>query len=185
MTNHSGIFIALGSNLSFEDLTPVQILRRSVERIRDLGMEIKSASSIYETPPFPVSDQPNFANAVIEVKTELPANAVLDACLKIEHGFARERATRWGARTLDLDLLAYDDQIVPNRNRWMELAALDDADIADLVVPHPRLHKRMFVLLPLMEIAPDWCHPVFMRTSDVMIKSAEQILLQQISEKLL
>ncbi len=105
-------------------------------------VQLLARSSDYRTPPWGVTDQPPFINAVIAVATALPPHDLLARALKVERAFGRDRTNerRWGPRTLDLDLLAYDD------------LALDDPD---LTLPHPRLFERAFVLLPLAEIAPE------------------------------
>jgi len=99
-------------------------------------------SSDYRTPPWGFADQPPFINAVIAVATSLSPRDLLARALKIERAFGRdrERERRWGPRTLDLDLLAYDDLVLHS---------------PDLTLPHPRMFERAFVLVPLAEIAPD------------------------------
>jgi 2-amino-4-hydroxy-6-hydroxymethyldihydropteridine diphosphokinase len=101
------------------------------------------ASRLYRTPAWGRHDQPDFVNAAAKLETGLAARVLLDALLDLERGFGRDRgrdAGRWGPRTLDLDLLLFDD------------AAIDEAGLR---VPHPHLHERGFVLVPLFEIAPD------------------------------
>lgn len=101
-------------------------------------------SSWYESEPVPASDQPWFVNAVALVATELEPAALLGRMLAVESQFGRERGERNAARTLDLDLLDYDSLVI---------------DTERLILPHPRLHERRFVLEPLREIAPAWRHP--------------------------
>ena len=105
-------------------------------------MRLLARSSNYRTPPWGVTDQPPFINAVIAVATSLPPRDLLSRALDVERAFGRDRASerRWGPRTLDLDLLAYDDLVL---------------DSPDLTLPHPRLFERAFVLVPLAEIVPD------------------------------
>jgi len=99
-------------------------------------------SSDYRTPPWGVTDQPPFINCAIAVETSLPPRALLDRALRVERALGRDRSreVRWGPRPIDIDLLAYDD------------LSLNEPD---LVLPHPRLFERAFVLVPLAEIAPD------------------------------
>lgn len=106
------------------------------------AVRLLARSSDYLTPPWGVTDQPPFINAVIEVATVLPAHDLFARALSVERALGRDRSKerRWGPRTLDLDLLAYDD------------LTLDDPD---LTLPHPRLLERAFVLAPLAEIVPD------------------------------
>jgi 2-amino-4-hydroxy-6-hydroxymethyldihydropteridine diphosphokinase len=105
-------------------------------------VRLAARSSDYSTPPWGVADQPRFVNLCIAVATELAPHALLARAQAVERAFGRDRANerRWGPRTLDIDLLAYDD------------VGLDDAG---LTLPHPRLFERAFVLVPLAEIAPD------------------------------
>ncbi|MDD3444951.1 MAG: 2-amino-4-hydroxy-6-hydroxymethyldihydropteridine diphosphokinase [Zavarzinia sp.] len=110
-------------------------------------MRIRAASRLWETAPVPVSDQPWYVNAVFRVETELSPTEMLAALHEIEAAFGRVRRERWEARVLDLDLLSYGDLII------------DGDQLRELVLPHPRMAERAFVLLPLAEIAPDWRHP--------------------------
>lgn len=103
------------------------------------GLCVEKASSVYETKPVGVIDQPDFLNLVVQVRTELSARDLLARCLQIETTLGRVRTLRWGPRTIDIDLLWYDGQTV---------------DEPDLVLPHPRMASRAFVLAPLAEIAP-------------------------------
>jgi 2-amino-4-hydroxy-6-hydroxymethyldihydropteridine diphosphokinase len=115
------------------------------------------ASRLYRTPAWGKTEQPAFVNAAAGARTGLDARALLDAMLAIERDFGRDRAAdgsdRWGARTLDLDLLLYGDQVI---------------DEAGLHVPHPHLHERAFALVPLVEIAPDLVIPGRGRASDIV-----------------
>lgn len=123
--------------------------------VESLGLHpdirVVRVSSLYRTRPVGPLDQPWFVNGVLRVETALDPGELLEALLAVERAFGRRRdGTRWGPRTLDLDLLSYDDVIL---------------DKPDLSLPHPRLHERLFVLLPLAEIAPDWRHPVLAETA--------------------
>ena len=99
---------------------------------------------MYECEPVGKTDQPRFLNAAVAIETDLEPHDLLRECLRIERLCGRERLERWGPRTLDLDILAYEDRVVCS---------------AGLIIPHPRLHERAFVLLPLAEIAPDLVVP--------------------------
>jgi 2-amino-4-hydroxy-6-hydroxymethyldihydropteridine diphosphokinase len=103
---------------------------------------LRARSSDYATPPWGVKDQPPFINLAILVETVLTPRALLERALEVERALGRDRAreTRWGPRTIDIDLIAYDDLVL---------------DEPDLTLPHPRLFERAFVLVPLAEIAPD------------------------------
>jgi len=130
-------FLGLGSNQGDR----AGFLRAAVERLDGWpGTRVKAVSSLYATAPVGRLDQPEFLNAVAEVRTELAPAELLAACLQIEGELGRVRTERWGPRTIDLDLLLFGE---------CEIAA------PGLVVPHPRLRERAFVLQPLAEIAPD------------------------------
>lgn len=141
---NGNIFIALGTNLGDREGN----LLRAVAEIGTIpGTKLKGLSSFYDTEPVGVIDQPSFLNAAARLESLLPPKELLSRLLRIETGcFHRQRKVAWGPRAMDLDLLFYGDQII-------------DAP-PDLVLPHPRLHLRRFVLEPLAEIAADFVHPV-------------------------
>jgi 2-amino-4-hydroxy-6-hydroxymethyldihydropteridine diphosphokinase len=131
-------YIALGSNLGDRE----QTLRRAVAALgEEPGIRVTAISSLIDTAPVGVVDQPRFLNGVAAVETELSAQRLLAVLLGIERHFGRRReaSTPHGPRTLDLDLLLYGDEVI---------------DEPGLRVPHPRLHEREFVLRPLAELAP-------------------------------
>ena len=128
-------YVGLGGNLGQRELT----LRRAVERVKNLpNVKLLRVSSFYETPPWGVANQPNFVNAAIKISSELEPLALLDELQRIEADFGRVRLQRWGARTLDLDILLAEREISCER----------------LTVPHPLLFERDFALVPLKEICP-------------------------------
>nr|MBL8410275.1 2-amino-4-hydroxy-6-hydroxymethyldihydropteridine diphosphokinase [Dechloromonas sp.] len=134
-------FIALGANLG----DPAATLRAAFGALANLPeSRLVHCSSLYRTAPVGILDQPEFVNAVAQLATTLPPETLLDGLLEIEQRFGRVRAEKNGPRTLDLDLLLYNDQFV---------------DLPRLTLPHPRLHLRAFVLQPLAEIAPDLVIP--------------------------
>ena len=133
-------YIGLGSNLGDREGR----LRAALQALRDAGVAVLRTSRLVETVPVGKTDQPNFLNAAAEIRTDLSARDLLDLLLRIETSLGRVRAERWGPRTLDLDLLLYDGEVI--REEGLE-------------VPHPRMHERRFVLEPLAEIAPDARHP--------------------------
>ena len=135
--NLTPAYIALGSNLS----DPQAQVRAGIEELAMLpDTRLAAASSLYRTAPVGVLDQPDFINAVALIETELTPRALLDELLGIERRFARARGVKNGPRTLDLDIVLYGDA-----------AHAED----ELTIPHPRMHERAFVLVPLAEIAPD------------------------------
>lgn len=134
-------YIALGANLG----DPASTVRAAMGALANLPESgVRRCSSLYRTAPVGIVDQPSFINAVALLETKLPPETLLDALLDIEARFGRVRAEKDGPRTLDLDLLLYDDQFI---------------DLPRLTLPHPRLHLRAFVLQPLAEITPDLVIP--------------------------
>lgn len=130
-------YVALGANLG----DPAATVKAAFAALANLPeSRVVHCSSLYRTAPVGMTEQPEFVNAVAELDTTLAPEAVLEALLDIEKRFGRIRAERNGPRTLDLDLLLYNDQFV---------------DLPRLTLPHPRLHLRAFVLYPLAEIAPN------------------------------
>jgi 2-amino-4-hydroxy-6-hydroxymethyldihydropteridine diphosphokinase len=133
--------LALGSNIG-DSVTTLEAATQALTAIP--GIELEAKSSWYRTkavgPP-----QPDYINACIILQVKMSPQELLDTLLAIEQKFGRVRRERWGARSLDLDILLYDDLIL---------------DTPTLQIPHPRMHERAFVLVPLVEIAPDWIEPV-------------------------
>ena len=130
-------YVGLGSNLA----TPVEQIASALRKLSVLpGTQVLRVSSCYRTAPIGLVDQPDFVNAVASLRTTLGARALLDALLAIEKSQARERSVLNGPRTIDLDLLTYGEHRIEE---------------AGLVVPHPRMEERAFVMVPLAEIAPN------------------------------
>ena len=142
---------------------------------QDIG-KIVSVSRFFRTPAFPPGSGPDFLNAVALVATGLDALAVLSALHAIEERYGRERLIRWGARTLDLDLLALGDDVLPDaatQSQWVTLSPDRQRTEApdQIILPHPRLQDRAFVLIPFAEIAPLWRHPITGLTVAEMVKA--------------
>jgi len=146
--------IGLGANLG----DAAQTLRGAFAALAELPQTtLRTRSQLYATPAWGNEDQPPFINAAAVLDTALPAQALLEALLGIEHAFGRVRdpAVHWGPRVLDLDLLLYADQVI---------------DLPQLKVPHPFLHERAFALVPLAEIAPDALIPGQGRIRDAVMR---------------
>ncbi len=176
------LLLALGANLPARDpvsgrrLSPPETLARAVQILKEAGFTLRQASRIYRTvPEGGKKGDPDYANAVVLAEAcESPGTCLL--LLKaIEEMFGRDPASpRMAARPLDLDLLAVDDLIWPNRNQWYREAAAEQKRSRErpLVLPHPHLHRRVFVLVPLREVAPRWRHPVTGRAIDDLLEEA-------------
>ncbi|WP_339860895.1 2-amino-4-hydroxy-6-hydroxymethyldihydropteridine diphosphokinase [Paremcibacter congregatus] len=166
------ILLGLGSNLTGGVYDSQQaVLMAALAQMADRGIHVEKLSPFYETEPVPKSDQPWFVNAVAAVTTDLAPRSLLKALHDIEENLGRSRRIRWEARIIDLDILAYDDKILPSEDAWSEKAEALLPD--DIIIPHPRLHERLFVLKPLSDLAPMWRHPVFGDTVDCYIATIE------------
>lgn len=128
----------------------------ALEHTREI--EVARVSSLYETEPEGgPGGQPRYINAVAHLRTKLNPRRLLAVCQHIEESLGRKRALRWGPRTIDLDILAFDEEI--------------RAD-PELTIPHPMMHERGFVMRPLVEIAPNWHHPVLGRSARSILESS-------------
>ena len=144
------ILIGLGANLPTSRFGPPRAaLEAALKALSEVGIAPLRCSRWYESAPLPISDQPWYVNGVAVVETALAPAALLAELHRIERNFGRQRRLPNAPRTLDLDLLAYDDVVI---------SAAEAVD--GPVLPHPRLAERAFVLLPLAEVAPGWRHPV-------------------------
>jgi len=139
------VFLALGGN----EGDRVKILNAALEQIAETCGRVVASSAVYETAAWGVTDQPDFLNMVVEIETGLSADELLVAIQSIEHSLDRVRSTRWGQRTIDIDVLFYGDEVMAT---------------GVLELPHPRIPERRFVLVPLAEIAAGFVHPVAGKT---------------------
>jgi 2-amino-4-hydroxy-6-hydroxymethyldihydropteridine diphosphokinase len=158
--------IALGANLALDGMPPEGTLRAALAALDDESVTVGRVSQFYRTPCFPAGAGPDYVNAAarLDLSGKVDATAVLARLHAVEHRFGRTRGVRWGGRTLDLDLLALDDSVLPDaatQDRWRNLPPADQALATPdrLILPHPRLQDRAFVLVPLADVAPDWVHP--------------------------
>ena len=157
------ILVAIGANLPNPIYgPPLATCKAVLPELEKAGLIIAGVSRWYESAPVPASSQPWYVNGVVAVQTSMSAPEVLQALLSIELEFGRVRGQRNAARTLDLDLIAYNDLVLDNEN-----AAIS------LILPHPRLHQRSFVLRPLGDVAPAWCHPQTGQTVEQLIANLE------------
>ncbi|MEE2566713.1 2-amino-4-hydroxy-6-hydroxymethyldihydropteridine diphosphokinase [Hyphobacterium marinum] len=150
-----GIYIALGSNLPFNTMPPQDVLRAALTDLPGVGVRVAAVSRFWRSPAWPDPSAPAYVNAVARVETDLQPRALLKALQAVETKYGRQRSVPNASRTLDLDILDYGGLFF---------------DEAGLVLPHPRLAERAFVLLPLQDIAPDWVEPGEGRTLDQLVR---------------
>ncbi|MHB9944160.1 2-amino-4-hydroxy-6-hydroxymethyldihydropteridine diphosphokinase [Clostridium botulinum] len=139
------VYVAFGSNIGEKE----SYIKRALEKIEERGMEIIKVSSIYETEPYGVLDQDSFLNGVVKIETNLTPEDLIGELLNIEKQLDRVRERRWGPRTIDLDIIFYDDLIINEK---------------DLVIPHKDMENREFVLKPLCDIDGNFIHPVLKKS---------------------
>lgn len=157
--------LALGANLPSWIGSPVATLRHVLENISNENIGLMAVSQFWETPAFPAGSGPNYVNAAAVITTTLGPHDLLAQLHSIEAGLGRQRdGGRWQARGVDIDLLALDDQVLPDageQDRWRALPPERQAQEVpgELILPHPRIQDRAFVLEPLCEVAPHWRHP--------------------------
>jgi len=148
-------YLSLGSNLGDR----LQYLKKAIKEIEESDkISIKKISSVYETKPVGCENQPQFLNLVLEVQTSLGPLPLLERLLAIEKEMGRKREEKWGSRNVDVDILLYADLIV-NSDR--------------LAIPHPRMHQRKFVLVPLAQIAPQTLHPLLKKNVKEILEGCD------------
>lgn len=145
------VFLGLGSNIGDRGKN----IQEALVSLEKWGIKILRSSSLYETEPVGFKDQPWFLNMVLLAETNMKSEELPKIFATIEQALGRERTIRNGPRTIDVDFLFYDDTVL---------------QIPGLILPHPRLQERKFVLLPLNEIAPNHIHPVFKKTVKQLLK---------------
>ena len=149
-------YIALGSNMGGKE----NYIRDAVNKLGQIrGCTVRAVSDLIETPPYGVTDQDDFLNGCLELETLLTPRELLKELNRIEAESGRERIVHWGPRTLDLDIIFYDDITVQEK---------------DLCIPHVEMHKRKFVLEPLSQIAPYKRHPVYGKTVTEMLEELQR-----------
>lgn len=153
----NGIYLIIGGNMGERE----KYLSKSAMAIENQIGKIINKSSVYETASWGNTTQNPFLNQVLYAETDLSARKVLEKCLAIEKEMGRVREAKWGSRTIDIDILFFNDDIIYEDN---------------LKIPHPFLQDRKFVLVPLNEIASDFIHPVFKKTIHQLLIECKDML---------
>lgn len=175
----SKMIVALGANQSGGGRTLEMTLGQAIQSMSESGAVIRSRSRFFQTPCFPAGAGPDYLNAAVLIEAEWTPAQALGILHDIEQDFGRERVQRWGQRTLDLDMIAYDDLVAPDLEtyqQWRDLPMETQKMRApeQLILPHPRLQDRAFVLVPMADVAPNWVHPVTGRTLSEMLARLPQ-----------
>ncbi len=152
-----GIFLLLGSNLG----NRVSYIEQAKKHIQTSAGDIIESSSIYETAPWGNKKQPSFLNEVLHIDSSWPPDALLSLLLDIEEELGRVRTVKWGERCIDIDILYYNDLITESES---------------LTLPHPGIPVRRFTLIPLVEIAPDFIHPILLSSQKTLLSECRDAL---------
>ncbi len=156
--------VALGANLPSQAGDPRATLEAALAALGDRGFAVTARSPWYRTPAFPAGSGPDYVNGAALLAAPLDPEAVLAALHAVEQHLGRARDRRWGPRVCDLDLVASGDAVLPDEatvRSWMARRGAAQREVPPgLILPHPRMQERGFVLRPLADIAPDWRHPL-------------------------
>ena len=161
------VLVALGGNLASSSGEPHRTIEAALRIFPAFGLRVSRRAPLYRTPPVSKYIQDNYVNTVVEIEVAVPPASLLAVLHRIEDLFGRVRRDRWGARTLDLDLLDYRGVIVPASGLRGPEVGIGPLPLA---LPHPGMTERAFVLLPLRDLAPGWHHPVTGEPIDQLIR---------------
>jgi 2-amino-4-hydroxy-6-hydroxymethyldihydropteridine diphosphokinase len=148
------IILIIGGNIGDR----LSLISQAKQLLNEKIGNVSLISSLYETEAWGEISKGNYLNQIVILESELSAEVILEKALQIEKALGRQREIKWGDRTMDIDILYYGDQMI---------------DTPNLKIPHPYLHLRRFVLVPLAEIAPDFIHPILKSTSTSLLENCE------------
>ncbi len=167
MTTEKHALVAFGANLNFGEMSPKSTILAAIAELDRMGLPVTRLSNLYQTPCFPAGAGPDYVNAaaLVTLRHFISASDILACLHTVEARFGRERVQRWGMRSLDVDLLALGESVLPDLEtylKWKNLLPNDQRSLApdQLILPHPRLAERAFVLVPLADVASNWRHPI-------------------------
>lgn len=168
--------IALGANLPSAYGSPLETLREAVRMMPSEGIVVLVQSRWFSSPAWPEGSGPDYINAVAEIAFGRSADSLLASLHRIETALGRSRsddpAKRWASRPCDLDVISYGESILPSLKQWQFIsAAPPEAPRPGAIIPHPLVHKRAFALVPLLDIAPNWRHPVLQKTISELVEA--------------
>jgi 2-amino-4-hydroxy-6-hydroxymethyldihydropteridine diphosphokinase len=178
--------IAIGANLVSEVGDPIQTITCAISALREYGLRLGAVSRFFTTPCFPAGAGPDYVNAAAVMKSELPTQEILAALHAVEARFGRIRDERWAGRTLDLDLILSGDRILPDTEvvrGWIDMPLEEQMRSvpSEPILPHPRVQDRAFVLVPVVDVAAKWVHPVLGVTMAELMDRLPQDEIAQIS----
>lgn len=173
MEKSGAVYIGLGANLPFEGMAGAGLLKAALSAIGDAGVKVLRRSSFWMSPALlapGAPSQPDFVNAIAELDPgDRDPDALYSVLTGVEQAFGRNRRERWAARTLDLDIVDFAGLIRTGGD-------------GELTLPHPEAHLRSFVLLPLAELMPEWRHPVWRKTIDLLLAAVDQTGIQKLPD---
>ena len=153
------IYLNIGSTLPIEDKGRENNILKAINFLKKLKLSLIKISSFYETPSYPNNADPKFINLCVKLESNLKVGELFSEIKKIENKLGRVRLKKNEPRTCDIDIIDFNGEIIKND---------------ELVTPHPRLHLRNFVIYPLKEIEPNWCHPIFNKNIDSFFQELDK-----------
>lgn len=173
MKKYTEVLFSIGGNREVDTLRNIELQLALLPLLAESHIFPSIFSSFYRTPAYPAGIGNDFVNSILVAQTDISAEAVLHVCHQIEAEFGRERKIRWGERVIDIDIISYGNQILPDLSgfeRWRDLPMERQREEtpSQLILPHPRVQDRAFVLVPLCEVRPDWVHPVMKQSAQTL-----------------